>query len=231
MAHLDTRPSPLWLNRAKQLARKRWSEQHNYYRNAVYLTDPAADKQIEDIIRKDVWPTALVAIATRRFRIFGADEPRIENEWQVNACSSVVIVVEDPERPLVPGTYPPWYARLHVECQVTGIGLTRDYLSVHLPLSTPFNLIVDVLSETSHGGLPTSMSVDDDPAGEPSLNLVFEHGGSGSSSSAATPKERITRKLLAYCDFAESVYELERSPNDSLLFRKLIREVNSVFEI
>jgi hypothetical protein len=109
--------------------------------------------------------------------------------------------------------------------------MTRDYLSGHSPRTTPFGLIADVLSETSHCGIPTSMSMDHDPAGEQTINLVFEHGGNGSSGSPATPRERIARKLLVYCDFAEVVYELEQNPTDPMLFRKLIREVNSAFEI
>jgi hypothetical protein len=231
MARSSDQTAPQWLGRAKQMAMAFWKRQPSIYRNAIYLTDPRADEQIEAIILSEVWPASVAALSGRRFRPLGTPHPCVQKEWHVNACGSVDIVVEDPERPLSPGAYPPWYARLNIECHVGGIGMIRDYLSVHLPLSTPFARILDLLAETSGGGIPTEMSVSDDPVGKRTLHLVFQNGGRRSGSLPAAPLERIQKKLLAYCDFAEAVYELEGEMGQPVLFRKLIREVNNSFGI
>jgi hypothetical protein len=63
--------------------------------------------------------------------------------------------------------------------------------------------------------------------------MGFEHSAApGMGECGHLPvTEKIEKKLLAHCDLIEVVSEIEENPAEILLFRRLIRQVNEVFEI
>ena len=221
---------PRWFERAGELAKQEWARNYNFKRNAVYPFDPAANRKINKYIKTVIWPAAVAALASTRFRIFEANNLNIEQEWDVTACRLIRIVIEDPERPFVRGANPPWLCRLEAHCNVNSARLDW-YFAVSLPSACEWGLMADLLAETSLHGCGSRLSLNPDDEAH-KYEVSFEGGGgSEDPSSYLTLEERTARKLGACCDFIETVYELESDCNNRMIFRKLIREVNQAMII
>jgi hypothetical protein len=92
---------------------------------------------------------------------------------------------------------------------------------------------VDVLSETSDVGFPAQLSVEQSPPGNHEFQIAFEHCAGpeiGSYGHLPIP-EKLEKKLIAHCEFADIACEIAQQPTELLLFRRLIHQVNEAFEI
>jgi len=87
-------------------------------------------------------------------------------------------------------------------------------------------MLQDLLHETSGFSLPTQLTVRDNPVKY--FHVLFEGGGSGNRELSI--EERIEGKIKGFCDFAETVNELQTDCRNRLLFRKLIKEASHIIE-
>jgi len=93
---------PKWFSKARELAKRAWGRNPSFYKSAIYLTDPSANREIDRYIKAVIWPAMVKAVKSTHFRIFDSEKPKIGQEWHVRACRSVSIVVEDPKQPNTP---------------------------------------------------------------------------------------------------------------------------------
>lgn len=226
---LRKRPEiPRWFANVRELAKKEWQKNYVFERDAVYLSNPAANHQIDRYIRRTILPTAVTALKGTEYRVCGEHKPTIRQEWHVRACRSVAIVIEDPKRPNIPGNYPPWHCRLEAHCYANESTHLKWYFSASLSESCEWQMVIDLLAETSRHGIPAQLSIDDEP--QRKFHVVFE-GGGGGDSYKHTLEDRIKLKLKGFCDFADTVYGLEADGKDRVLFRRLIKETNHIMRI
>src|ERR1043166_9189761 len=148
---------PRWFARAHELAKAEWARHLNWEKNAVYLTDPAAQQKIDRHLKKEILPMAVASMSSSKFRIRNQQTLGTEEEWYIQATRTLRLQIEDQLRPIVPGIYPPWHADLEIQCHVRGVHFLRNYLVVSAPRTTELKLLVDVLAETSHHGIPSQL--------------------------------------------------------------------------
>jgi hypothetical protein len=163
-------------------------------------------------------------MSSSKFRIRNQQTLGTEEEWYIQATRTLRLQIEDQLRPIVPGIYPPWHADLEIQCHVRGVHFLRNYLVVSAPRTTELKLLVDVLAETSHHGIPSQLTVSDF-----NCSITFESGGGMREDSL---QEALKLSLGRFIDFIEAVYELEASGwREAILFRKLIRETNQALTL
>jgi len=221
---------PHWFKRARKLALAEWRRRLDFQRDDVYLKNPAAGRRVEKFIERVVWPAARTALEPTRFKLFG-DGRRCDQHRAPDEVGSLVkLCIADPD--CLNGKAS-WYTRLEVECISNRASLLTDFLCIDIPLRTDFGLVVDTLSETSDRDTPASLSIQQDHLGNRIFHVVFEHSASpGKGAYGHLPiTEKLAKKLIAHCDFIEIAIDIEQHPNDVLLFRRLIHQVNEVFEI
>jgi hypothetical protein len=218
---------PYWFRRAEAMAQEAWSHMKwgDFTRSAVYLSNPSEQRKLDRYLTKVVWPATAEAISGTRFRFLG--QFRTCEKWYVRACREASLVFEDPEHPLNPGDYPPWYARLTIEYDVLGTLRFGKYVSLSPPLNCHWSVLNDILTETSDHGIPSQLSAHTDLG---HYTIVFEGGGTGKASDLPLTRA-MKMRILAYCEFMETARELNENWSDPLVRRRVIREINNVLEI
>ena len=168
--------------------------------SAIYLEDPCVVKEIEARIDKIV-PSIVSFLHTKGYRHLG--EIKKEAMRKIHASRRVGIVPEHPMRPLVPGRYPNGYARADIEI-TSHSAFIENYLSLNFKGQVDIELLIRLLRDTSHNGIPTEMSYDDDLEDrQPRYSLAFRSGYGLYSDTDDELIEEIRDRLTLQVEFLE----------------------------
>jgi hypothetical protein len=200
--------------------------------SAVSLADPKVLRKIDRFLSTEIWPAAKKTVQSQGMAILG-ESPIIQDGWKVNACRSLQILIEDPARPLGAGDRAPWFCRMSVDAEERGLRMLDDHLTMVLALSTKPEILHDLVWETSQSGLPTTLHIEDDELEGQQWIVTFKRGAGahqGRFGHLSGP-ELIAARIRLCCDFTEVADEVAEHPGNRMGHRKLIRQVNEIFEL
>ncbi len=129
----------------------------------VLLANPKEKRELERMIKQVFLPTIRETLASTPFRLSDPRDPRFS--WVVagglSGCTSVsyTFVLEDPERPLLPGNVPPWYCRGTVTCSLMDYMIKFEFF-VHLPISFSLPKILRLLGDPMFSGMPPNLTME-----------------------------------------------------------------------
>ena len=202
---------------------------------SVLLTDPEQELELDNIILNEIWPGVVKAVGhhpvTTRIGVNETPRQGIRTKGHVYVARELIFILQDPARPVGPGTSPPWYCRETIECTRLGYMISSDFI-VSFPSDFSIEKIMRILKEPLMQGCPPELSFSESPYGDSSL-CVSLTGGSGAGwgirtyGDASEHAYETTMKNIAVID---SVIALESNYKNARLFNNLYRNILDAYE-
>ncbi len=201
----------------------------------VFLANPEERKRIDKIIAGYLWPGIVRALAGTSIRVPEGDEgfPRslLQDEEKIHTTRSLTFVLEDPDRPLLPGGGAPWFCRGCIECSMLDYLISFDFYA-HFPIHFDFRKIIELLSDPMFEGNPPNLSVEPRMNGDHIFVVSFTEGsgaGWGLTSyqeAGYELEEKVTQNLVVI----GAMYQLERDYKSERWFLELQEALRDAYQ-
>ncbi len=205
--------------------------------HTVFLSDPVRERKLDERLLRAMWPGVLEALAPSRWApiVNGAagtsvhDGLRTQGEGEIGRA--LTFLIEDPDRPRVPGAAPPWFCRGTVSCTAARFFVAFDF-TVSLPIDFPFQDTLRMLSEPRFAGYPPELrfhaGIPD--VGTPALELGFNwgHGAEPWSDRRAFAAARTATEKNALA--IDAVHDLERDYADGGAYDRVCERLMAAYE-
>ena len=202
---------------------------------SVLLTDPEQELELDNIILNEIWPGVVKAVShhpvTTRIGVNETPRQGIRTKGHVYVARELIFILQDPERPVGPGTSPPWYCRETIECTRFGYMISSDFI-VSFPSDFSIEKIMRILKEPLMQGCPPELSFIESPYGDSSL-CVSLTGGSGAGWGTRTygdASEHAYGTTMKNTAVIDSVIALESDYSNARLFNNLYRNILNAYE-
>ena len=203
----------------------------------VFLSDPARERALDARLLRAMWPGVLEALAPTRWAPFVADvqgtavRGAIRTEPHAEIDRALTFLVDDPDRPRLPGAAPPWFCRGTVSCTAARYFVAFDF-ALSLPIDFPFPEILRMLSEPRLTGCAPELRFEpglpDADAPTLDLCLAWGRGAEPWNDRAAFDAARdATAKNAAALD---AVHELERDYADAGAYDRVCERLMAAYE-
>jgi len=192
----------------------------------VFLGNPKQKVDLDRIIKEQLWPAVLDELAPGSIRVIdmkdGLPSPGIDDDHNVYTCRSLTFVLEDPDRPLLPGSGPPWYCRGHLRCSPLDYMVSFDF-SVYLPATFSIRRILRLLGDPMFAGNPPNLSIESGPEREKIFVIAFSEGsGAGwGIRSYGQAAKHLKKKVKQNLEVINAVCELEKGYKSTKNFKAL----------
>ena len=154
----------------------------------------------------------------------------IEDEKGEYTTRSLTFVLADEDRPLMPGSGPPWFYRGRIECSISGYMVSSDFY-LYLPATFGFQKVRKLLADPLFAGNPPLLHIETGIDQEVTWVVAFEEG-SGMGWNIGYPQPAVShlqdkvRKTLAVI---EAAYGLERDYSSVAAFRVLRKKLHEAY--
>lgn len=201
----------------------------------VFLTNPKQKIELDRIIKEQLWPAVIDALAPSPIRVFDMkdDFPSsgIDDDNNVYTCRSLAFVLEDPNRPLSPGSGPPWYCRGRLRCSPMDYMVSFDFF-VYLPNDFSLRRILRLIGDPMFSGNPPNLSIGRGIGGERVFVIAFSEGsGAGwGIRSHDQASEHLRKKVKQNLEIIKAVYDLEKDFKSTRNFKTLQTALREAYQ-
>ena len=145
----------------------------------VFLSNPEQKRRIDEMIIHDIFPNVNRALKGTPVQVsFGRDDEItecIEDEWKINTTRALTFLLEDPDRPLVPGSSINWFCRGKIECSAVDYMITFQFY-IYFPESFSLNKILKLLKYPAFAGMRPQLDYQESTDGIGVYSIEFERG-------------------------------------------------------
>lgn len=191
----------------------------------VFLVNPKEKTELDRLIKRELWPAVLDAVAKSPIQVFdlrnGVPVSGIDDGHTLHTCRSLVFVLEDAGRPLLPGSGPPWYCRGNLSCSPMDYMVSFTFL-VYLPEDFNLRRILKLIGDPMFSGNPPNLSIGRGIGRGNIFVVAFSEGGAGwGIRSHGQAAEHLRRKVNQNLEVIKAVYELEKDFTSKRSFEAL----------
>jgi len=155
----------------------------------------------------------------------------IETKWKELTTRSLIFLLEDPERPLVPVNSVNWYCRGTIECSAIDYMIMFDFY-VYFPTSFSISKIMKLLKDPAFAGVRPQLDYQESMDGIGTYSVEF-HRGSGAYGNAISPSlvgEHLYREVENNLDVIYALNDFEMDYKNTKLFNKLHRALIKAYQ-
>ena len=222
-------------------ALRRYIDEHrdtaSFADRTVFLSDPGRERELDGRLLRALWPGVLEALAATRWVpvVDGADGGTVRQALRTRRSAEIdralTFLVEDPDRPRLPGAAPPWFCRGTLSCTAAGYFVAFD-IFVGLPLDFPFPELLRMLSEPRLAGCPPELRFDPGipDVGAPTLQLGLAWGRGASWSADAAAFAAAREATANNARVIDAVRDLERDYTDADAYDRLCERLMAAYE-
>ena len=203
--------------------------------STVFLLNPDHRKRSDKIISDYLWPAVLRGLSGSSIRIKDYSprflQTAITDKWYFQTRRTLIFLLEDPFRPLMPGSRTPlWYCRGTIDCSVFDYLLSFDFI-ISLPRSFSARKIMKLICNPLFSDLPPELSYEESIDGEGYFVLEFRYGrGAGwVVEDFARASENIEEKVKLNLDIIAAVNELELDLTNTKKFNRLVSKLIAMY--
>ena len=201
----------------------------------VFLANPKEKGHLDRIIEAYLWRGIIEALVGSSIQVSEAREgfpaSLLRDESKNYTTRSLTFILEDPDRPLIPGKGPPWFCRGHIECSVLDYMTSFDFYA-QFPMDFDLRKIIELLSDPMFVGYPPNLSVE--PRGDQEHIIVISFsGGSGAGwglRSYEEAAEALGQKVRKNLEVIEAMYQLERDYTSERWFQELQKALREAYQ-
>ena len=218
----------------KQYLKKNQTDPHLDLKN-VFLSNPEQERRIDDRIIEDIFPHVNRALKGTPVKVsFGRDKDIadcIEEERKTHTTRSLIFLLEDPDRPLLPGVNFNWFCRGEIECSAVGYMITFEF-HIFFPESFSLNKIVKLLKDPAFSGMRPQLDYQESTDGIGTFAVKFQkgRGAEGATINPYRAGNQIYDDVKANLGVIYALNELETDYKSSKLFNKLHRALINAYE-
>jgi hypothetical protein len=225
MTGLSRKDKYLWVFDEVQLLNQTQSDLPFEDFSAFYFEDPDVVREIEARIDR-ILPPVFAFLGSKGYRHVGVI--RKEAMRKVRASRRVGIVPEHPRRPLIPGRYPDGYSRVDIEFSSRS-AMLENYLSLTFLERTDIHLILRLVGDTSHNGIPTELTCDEDLEDrQPRYSVRFQSGYGLCSDTDDELTEDILDRLALHIEFLELAQDVTMGDHLRTRYDDVVALVNRI---
>ena len=131
----------------------------------MFLSDPQRERELDERLLRSLWPGVRDAVeqAPRALIVAGeagtSARDGLTTPRHADISRALTFLIEDPDRPRMPGAAPPWFCRGTVSCAARRFFVAFDF-TLSLPIDFPFHEILRLLSEPRLAGCPPELRFD-----------------------------------------------------------------------
>jgi hypothetical protein len=201
----------------------------------VFLANPTERKQIDQIIQAHLWPGIVRALVGSPIQVSGLEDgfpaSFLEDEWKNNTTRSLTFVLEDTDRPFLPGEGPPWFCRGKIECSMLDYLTSFDFFA-HFPMHFKLTKFIQLLSDPLFAGNPPNLTIELGRDQEQIMVLSFSEGsGAGwGLQSYQGAGEEVGEKVRKNLEVIEAIYQLEEDYTSEKCFRDLHKALREAYQ-
>lgn len=201
----------------------------------VFLANPKEKRQIDRIIKAYLWPGLVKALVGTPIRVSEAEKgfpaPLIRDEEKIYTTRSLTFVLEDPDKPLLPGEGPPWFCRGRIECSMLDYMTSFEFYA-NFPMDFDLRKIIKLLSDPLFVGYPPNLSVE--PRGDQERIMILSFcEGSGAGwglRSYQEAAEELGQKVRKNLEVIEAMYQLESDYTSARWFQELQKALREAYQ-
>ena len=237
MRQVSGEPRTMW----QQEALRRYIKDHRdtpaFADSTVFLSDPRRERELDERLLRGLWPgvrdavepglwTLLVGAEAGMSARDGLTTPR-----HADISRALTFLIEDPDRPRMPGAAPPWFCRGTLSCASDRFFVAFDF-TLSLPIDFPFPEILRLLSEPRLAGCPPELRFDPgvSDASAPTLELGLTWGrGAGPWDDRAAfeaARDATAKNVRAI----NAVHHLERDFADAGAYDRVCERLMDAYE-
>ena len=203
----------------------------------VFLSDPARERALDARLLRAMWPGVLEALAPTRWAPLvdgAAGTPvrgAIRTQPHAEIDRALTFLVEDPDRPRLPGAPPPWFCRGTLSCTAARHFVAFDFV-LSLPVDFPFPEILRLLSEPRLAGCAPELRFDPGvpDAGAPTLGLGFTWGRGAEPWSDGAAYETARDATAKNAAVIDAVHGLDRDYADAAAYDRVCDRLMAAYE-
>lgn len=201
----------------------------------VFLSNPEQRKQIDQKIINDIFPNIDRALKGTPVKVsLGKDgdiADCIEEEWKPYTTRSLLFLLEDPERPLLPGVDISWFCRGEIECSAVGYMIVMEF-HIFFPESFSLKKIMKLLKDPAFAGMRPQFDYQDSSNGVGVYAVKFERGkgASGPVVDSLSAGNQIYNDVKANLEVIYALNDLETDYKSTKLFNRLHRSLVNAYE-
>ena len=236
-ASVSAEPKTMW----QQEALRRYIKDHRdtpaFADSTVFLSDPQRERKLDARLLRSLWPGVREAVEPAPWALIVAGEAgtsardALTTPWHADISRALTFLIEDPDRPRMPGAAPPWFCRGTVSCAAGRFFVAFDF-TLSLPIDFAFQEILRLLSEPRLAGCPPDLRFDPGvpDAGAPTLELGLTWGRGAEpwdDRSAFDAARDATAKNVRAID---AVADLERDFADAGAYDRVCERLMGAYE-
>ena len=203
-------------------AGKPWPEHR-----CAYLSNPAAQREIDAILLGDLWPGVEQALRGTRFKALVGEEGEparaIETLYRALVTRSLIVVIEDAEH-LAPRFWRPWYCRFVIEASIERYLVHRTTI-LSFPEDFEMAKLTRILQDPLMQGCPPSLNWYEGFEGPGAYSIEIEtgEGADWGANGRAEAREFIHRTVAEHLGVIEAMDRLSEDWRDTAAFNALHR--------
>jgi len=201
----------------------------------VFLSNPEQKRQMDKMIINDIFPNVNQALKGTPVKIsFGRDgeiTECIEEEWKTHTTRSLMFLLEDPDRPLLPGVNIKWFCRGKIECSAVSYLITFEFY-IYFPETFSLKKILKLLKDPVFAGMRPQLDYQESEDGTGVYAIEFSKG-KGAGGAAINPFEagnQIYDDVKDNLDVIYALNDLETDYKSTKLFNGLHRALINAYE-
>jgi len=201
----------------------------------VFLSNPEQKRQIDKMIIDDIFPKVNQALKGTPVQVScgrdGEITECIEEEWKIHTTRSLIFLLEDPDRPLLPGVDINWFCRGKIECSAVDYMITFEFY-IYFPESFSFNKILKLLKYPAFSGMRPQLDYQESEDGAGFYTIEFERGrgAGGPVVNQFAAGNQIFNDVKDNLDVIYALNDLETDYKSTKLFNRLHRALINAYE-
>ena len=203
----------------------------------VFLSDPRRERELDERLLRALWRGVLDALAPSRWApvVDGADGDSVRDAVRTEPHGEIgralTFLIEDPDRPRLPGSAPPWFCRGTVSCTAARFFVAFDFI-VSLPIDFPYPEILRMLSEPRLAGCPPELRFGSGipDVSPPALELGLTWGRGAAPWEDGTAFEAARAATEKNVRAIDAVRDLERDYSDAHAYDRVCERLMAAYE-
>ena len=192
----------------------------------VKLSNPKEEREIDELILHELWPGVVKALRGSRLTtsigVNNSPAEGLETLHHQYITRALTFVIEDPARPILPGSSRPWYCRFVLRASVFDYMLNKTTL-LSFPEDFSMRKLTRLLREPLMQGCPPELSWTKPFEGAGTYQIALETGeGAGwGLQSKAEAREYLRETIGDHLAIIGAMERLERNWEDTKAFNTL----------
>ena len=193
---------------------------------SVKLSNPTEERELDEVILHELWPGVVQALRGSRLTTWigvnNTPAAGLETLHHQYITRALTFVIEDPERPIIPGATRPWYCRFVLRVSVLDYMLNKTTLLV-FPADFGMRKLTRFLREPLMQSSPPELSWTKPFEGAGTYQVALETGeGAGwGLRSKAEAREYIRETVEDHLAIIGAMERLEQDWKDTKAFNTL----------